>query len=698
MYLVGLVLPGIFSAWVVNTMKLGEDSGVIAFLNGVDLRKSLFTQEILAAKILGVICACGSSLAVGPEGPMIHIGAATGVLVLAQCRRVEWFRRVLQGSGGSRSLELHAAAVGAGCGVTAAFWAPLAGTLFVVEEAATYLSPRFFVHVFGASCLSLGVVLLWQQLWQHTGQYSPLFQVFLGPNCSYSEFIYYASCGVIGLICGLLACLFNRIVLELNFLRQRWRAQGHKRVFTLEVVIIAVLSSSLGTLAPAASGCHLSTIQRAFANSNQCIAGEWAHQIFQGRENFQENARIVPAPGLFGVQYNPDDCPTAIFNDTRMPPCNLEKAGFKFPSEIPERERYYYCCGFDDLDSFHQGRVYSFTSPRAPLNLEEEFWPSFGCDADVSANISIPSYRPMAALAFVPGRITVKNLFTRGSPNMLPTKSMLAFLPLYFILAAITSGAAVPSGLVIPMMIIGGCVGRLCGNLLTLIDVWPCPSDWTPEYKMLLKMLRQQSIRTSSSHTCGLPDPGSFAIVGAAAFMSASGSIVLFVIAMMVEITGDISSLLPIAFGAITGRFVVRSFLGHGLYHDLGRDLMQITKLPFLTRECPLYKEERKAPVSSLLRGEPENSLRYLRRRESQASVEALLQDCSHNGFPIVSETGQLVGLVRRSELEGCLLEGQEEVQLDVLADPAPYTVHKDFPVDRAYLLFRDLVPPFFFV
>eukprot|EP00439_Symbiodinium_sp_Y106_P053261 s5253_g7.t1 len=654
MYLVGLVLPGIFGAWVVNTLKLGEDTGipgVIAFLNGVDLKKSLFTQEILAAKILGVICACGSSLAVGPEGPMIHIGAATGVLVLAQCRRVEWFRRVLRGSGsgGSRSLELHAAAVGAGCGVTAAFWAPLAGTLFVVEEAATYLSPRFFVHVFGASCLSLGVVLLWQQLWQHTGQYSPLFQVFLGPNCSYSEFIYYASCGVIGLICGLLACLFNRIVLELNFLRQRWRTQGRSRVFTLEVVIIAVLSSSLGTLAPAASGCHQSTIQRAFANSNQCIAGEWAHQIFQGRENFQENAKIVPSPGLFGVQYNPDDCPTAIFNDTRMPPCNLEKAGFKFPSEIPERERYFYCCGFDDLESFHEGRVYSFT-------------------------------------------ITVKNLFTRGSPNMLPTKSMLAFLPLYFILAAITSGAAVPSGLVIPMMIIGGCVGRLCGNLLTLIDVWPCPSDWTPEYKMLLTMLRQQSIRTSSSHTCGLPDPGSFAIVGAAAFMSASGSIVLFVIAMMVEITGDISSILPIAFGAITGRFVVRSFIGHGLYHDLGRDLMQITKLPFLTRECPLQKEDRKAPVSALLHGEPETSLRYLHRRESRASVEAVLQDCSHNGFPIVSETGQLVGLVRRRELEGCLLEGQGEVQLDALADPAPYTVHKGFPVDRAYLLFRDSV------
>lgn len=53
--------------------------GVIAFLNGVDLEKSLFSAGVLAAKIIGVTFACGSSLAVGPEGPMIHIGAATGL-------------------------------------------------------------------------------------------------------------------------------------------------------------------------------------------------------------------------------------------------------------------------------------------------------------------------------------------------------------------------------------------------------------------------------------------------------------------------------------------------------------------------------------------------------------------------------------------------------------------------------------------
>jgi hypothetical protein len=53
--------------------------GVIAFLNGVDLEESLFSFGVLVAKMVGVICACGSSLAVGPEGPMIHIGATIGL-------------------------------------------------------------------------------------------------------------------------------------------------------------------------------------------------------------------------------------------------------------------------------------------------------------------------------------------------------------------------------------------------------------------------------------------------------------------------------------------------------------------------------------------------------------------------------------------------------------------------------------------
>ena len=44
-----------------------------------------------------------------------------------------------------------------------------------------------------------------------------------------------------------------------------------------------------------------------------------------------------------------------------------------------------------------------------------------------------------------------------------------------------------------------------------------------------------------------LPDPGTMALLGAAAFMSASGSVVLFVIAMLVEITGQVRLIFPVA-------------------------------------------------------------------------------------------------------------------------------------------------------
>ncbi|CAJ1355814.1 unnamed protein product [Effrenium voratum] len=529
------------TVWQPSTVSSGIP-GVIAFLNGVDVRRSLFSVQILVAKILGVVFACGSSLAVGPEGPMIHIGATAGVLVFEQFCRFEFFQRALKADQGA----------------------------------------------------------------------------------------------------------------GLSFLRQRWRQDGPRgaRKLRLEIFALSALSAAAGVLLPAAAECQESTLQRAFANSNQCISQEWGHQIFK-TDHFSSRL-MEPTAGLFGVQYNPSLCPQALFsNVSGAPECHLEKLGLAFPKDLPERERYFYCCGFSDMASFHQGKVYSFTAPKAPLELSEE-WPAFGCQPLASGNISIPRYNAMAALAFVPGRTAVKNLFTRGSPHMLPTGYIASFLAVYFCLAACTAGSAVPSGLVVPMMIIGGCVGRIVGNTLTKLfgSFWDCPAGWVAPYQMLLQMLPGQA---SMPQTCGLPDPGSFAVVGAAAFMSGSGSIVLFVIAMLVEITGDIQQVLPIAFGALTGRCVVRGFIGHGLYHDL----LQVTNLSVMGRECPLGRSQRRGPVSALLAGG--SSLRLLRARETRPEVQHLLQACPHHGFPVSNAEGRLIGLARREQLQQWLAESQEE-------------------------------------
>ena len=44
--------------------------------------------------------------------------------------------------------------------------------------------------------------------------------------------------------------------------------------------------------------------------------------------------------------------------------------------------------------------------------------------------------------------------------------SLLAFVPVYFVFAAWTSGLAIPSGSFSPMVFLGSCIGRLCAHLL----------------------------------------------------------------------------------------------------------------------------------------------------------------------------------------------------------------------------------------
>lgn len=50
-----------------GTKQLLRDSGVLAYLNGVDLSSSLRGQ-VLLAKMFGTILAVGGGLALGPEG------------------------------------------------------------------------------------------------------------------------------------------------------------------------------------------------------------------------------------------------------------------------------------------------------------------------------------------------------------------------------------------------------------------------------------------------------------------------------------------------------------------------------------------------------------------------------------------------------------------------------------------------------
>ena len=52
----------------------------MAFLNG-NAVPDLLTPRTLAAKFVGVLCGCASGLAIGPEGPMVQLGACVASIV-----------------------------------------------------------------------------------------------------------------------------------------------------------------------------------------------------------------------------------------------------------------------------------------------------------------------------------------------------------------------------------------------------------------------------------------------------------------------------------------------------------------------------------------------------------------------------------------------------------------------------------------
>jgi len=97
-------------------------------------------RRVLPVKFLSGLAGIGGGLVLGREGPTVQMGGATGQLVSA------WFK-VRPGEGERRALM----SAGGGAGLAAAFNAPLAGVVFVLEELQGGFTPVIFVAAFLAS-------------------------------------------------------------------------------------------------------------------------------------------------------------------------------------------------------------------------------------------------------------------------------------------------------------------------------------------------------------------------------------------------------------------------------------------------------------------------------------------------------------------------------------------------------------------
>ncbi len=137
-----------FSALMVRRLSpaaVGSGLPHVEAVIDVELPPAPFS--LLPVKFIGGLLAMGSGLALGREGPCIQMGATLAHLIGNFFRR-EW---------PDRQALL---AAGAGAGLAAAFNAPLAGAVFVLEELLRRFEMRNAVAALGASMSAIVVARL----------------------------------------------------------------------------------------------------------------------------------------------------------------------------------------------------------------------------------------------------------------------------------------------------------------------------------------------------------------------------------------------------------------------------------------------------------------------------------------------------------------------------------------------------------
>ncbi len=134
-----------FAAWLTRRFSpAAAGSGIPNVEAQLQGQLQEWAFRLIPIKFVGGLLAIGSGLALGREGPSVQMGASLGDLVGRAFRRSWPDRRVLL-------------AAGAGAGLATAFNAPIAGSVFVLEELVRRFEPRVAIIALGVSSTAIAV-------------------------------------------------------------------------------------------------------------------------------------------------------------------------------------------------------------------------------------------------------------------------------------------------------------------------------------------------------------------------------------------------------------------------------------------------------------------------------------------------------------------------------------------------------------
>ncbi len=214
--------------WLVRRFAPETSGSGIPHLKAVLHRlRGMKWRRVLAVKFASGTLGIGAGLALGREGPTVQMGGAVGQMV----------SRWLHSSARERHILI---AAGAGAGLAAAFNAPLAGVIFVLEELRRDFAPGALTGAFVASVTADIVVRLMISQ-------APVFHVASPPVPPLSCLPLFL---ILGVVAGLLGVVFNRALLGTLRLFER----TSRWPLGLPAALVGVVVALIGWFAPATLG------------------------------------------------------------------------------------------------------------------------------------------------------------------------------------------------------------------------------------------------------------------------------------------------------------------------------------------------------------------------------------------------------------------------------------------------------------
>lgn len=203
-------------------------------------------------------------------------------------------------------------------------------------------------------------------------------------------------------------------------------------------------------------------------------------------------------------------------------------------------------------------------------------------------------YNDLATLLITTNDEAVRNIFSINTPGEFHVFSLTIFFILYCILGLITFGIAVPSGLFLPIILMGSAYGRILGIAME-------------SYTKI--------------------DQGLYAVLGAASLMAGSMRMTVSLCVIFLELTNNLL-LLPITMLVL----VIAKTVGDCFNPSIYDIILELKGLPFLDAHPEPWM--RNITVGELADRKP--AVVTLSGIEKVGRIVEVLKNTTHNGFPVV--------------------------------------------------------------